>query len=182
MRHATRGGRYLRVADPAWRRPLDPRYAARRGGRWNPPASFPVLYLCATVEVARANVLRRFEGLPYGVLDLHPVRRPALIDTYVRAHRALDAVTNAGLRALGLPTSYPFDARGDRIEWSTTQPIGKRVWDLAEASIACRSASLPRGERGEELAWFVRARADRLRTARRRDFDAWFEGAPSGRR
>ena len=32
-----RGGDYLRVADPAWADPLDGRFSARRGGRWNPP-------------------------------------------------------------------------------------------------------------------------------------------------
>ncbi len=174
MRHVGRGGRYVRVADPGWRRPLDPRYAAERGGRWNPPGSFPVLYLCASIEVARANVLSRFEGLPYGVLDLHAARRPELVDTDIPEHSAVDALTHARLRALGLPASYPFDAAGRRVERWTTQPVGQAAWDEGERSIACRSAALPKGQRGEELAWFVRGRADRLRVAGRRDFDAWF--------
>ena len=36
---------WWRIADPAWSNPLDPDFAWRRGGRWNPPDSFPVLYL-----------------------------------------------------------------------------------------------------------------------------------------
>ncbi len=32
-----------RIADPAWENPLDPGFAGRRGGRWNPPDSFPVV-------------------------------------------------------------------------------------------------------------------------------------------
>jgi len=164
----------VRVADPDWRRPLDPSFAAERGGRWNPPASFPVVYLCATSAVARANVLRRFADLPYGVLDLRPDRLPVLIETDVAEHRAVDVVTDAGCRAAGLPVTYPFDRRGRRTAWERTQPVGTAAWERGEAAIACRSAALPRGGRGEELAWFVRGREDRLTVVRRRRFDAWF--------
>ena len=174
FRHLVRGGRYLRVADPDWRRPLDPTFAAERGGRWNPPASFPALYLCATREVARGNVLRRFSGLPYGMLDLRPERRPVLVDTDVREHRAVDVITDAGCRAAGLPAGYPFDTRGRRIGWRHTQPVGSTAWTQGEPSIACRSAALSRGARGEELAWFPRSADDRLTVARRRSFDDWF--------
>ena len=45
---------------------------AERGGRWNPPESFPVVYLCRSVPVARANVYRKLEGQPYGPEDLRP--------------------------------------------------------------------------------------------------------------
>ncbi len=164
----------MRVADPDWRRPLDPSFAAERGGRWNPPGSFPVVYLCATSAVARANVLRRFADLPYGVLDLRPDRLPVLVETDVPEHRAVDVVTDAGCRAAGLPITYPFDRRGQRAAWERTQPVGTAAWEQGEAAIACRSAALPRGEQGEELAWFVRGREDRLTVARRRLFDAWF--------
>ena len=174
FRHLTRGGRYARVVDPEWRRPLDPSFAAERGGRWNPPSSFPVMYLCAAREVARANVLRRFAGQPYGLLDLQPDRRPALVETDVPEHRAVDVVTDAGCRAAGVPTTYPYDQRGRRIGWQRTQPIGAAARDQGERSIACRSAALPKGERGEELAWFPRAAGDRLRVATRRAFDEWF--------
>lgn len=178
FRHVERGGRYVRVADPAWRRPLDPTFAAARGGRWNPPGSFPVLYLCATVEVARANVLRTFAGLPYGLLDLLPDRRPALVETDVPGRRAVNVVTDAGCRAAGMPISYPFDRRGRVIGWERTRPVGATAWEQGEAAIACRSAALPRSKRGEELAWFVRSRSDRLRSARRHAFDDWFPAAP----
>ncbi|HSL11921.1 MAG TPA: RES family NAD+ phosphorylase [Actinomycetota bacterium] len=174
FRHVTRGGRYSRVVDPDWKRPLDPSFAAERGGRWNPPGSFPVVYLCATREVARANVLRRFDGLPYGVLDLLPERRPALVETDVEPHRAVDVVTDAGCRAAGLPASYPRDGRGRRIAWTRTQPIGEAAWSQGERSVACRSAALAKDERGEELAWFPRETRDRLKVARRRSFDEWF--------
>ena len=107
FRHVVRGGTYLRVADPSWASSLDGRFAAERGARWNPPDSFPVVYLCSTVDIARANVLKRFDGLPYSALDLLPERRPTLVETEVRSHRAVDVVTDAGCRAAGLPTTYP---------------------------------------------------------------------------
>jgi hypothetical protein len=178
FRHVRRGARLVRVADPSWRRPLDPTFAAERGGRWNPPGSFPVVYLCATREVARANVLDRFAGLPYGVLDLHPDRRPVLIETDLPERRFVDVVTDAGCGATGLPRSYPLDGRGRRIAWTRTQPIGTAAWDQGESGIACRSAAMPRDARGEELAWFVRARDDRLRVAARHAFDRWFAPPP----
>ena len=119
FRLVTRGGPYVRVADPAWLRPLDPRFAQERGGRWNPPHSFPVVYLCATRDVARAVVLRRFEGLPYGVVDLLPSRAPVLIATDVPEGRLVDVVGDAGCRAAGLPASYPLDGRGRTIAMGT---------------------------------------------------------------
>ena len=182
FRHVVRRGRYVRVVDPDWRRPLDPGFAAGRGGRWNPPGSFPLLYLCANLEVARALVLNRFAGLPYGLLDLHPHRRPALVETDVPERRMVDLVTDAGCRAAGLPSTYPVDGRGRRVGWTRTQPVGEAAHEQGEAGIACRSAALARGARSEELAWFVRASADRLRTVRRRPFDHWFPRRVVGNR
>ena len=174
FRHVVRGGTYLRVADPSWRSPLDGRFAGERGARWNPPDSFPVVYLCSTVEIARANVLRRFDGLPYSALDLLPDRRPTLIETDVGSHRAVDVITDAGCRAAGLPTTYPRAADGTEIGWDRCRATGRIAWDQGERSIACRSAAARPTDLGEELAWFVRDTADRLRVRRRRAFDDWF--------
>jgi hypothetical protein len=174
FRHVVRGGPYVRIADPSWRRPLDGSYAAERGGRWNPPGSFPAVYLCSTVGVARANVLRRFDGLPYSVLDLLPDRRPVLIETDVREHRAVDVVSDAGCRAAGLPETYPLDADGDEVGWDRCRPVGSAAWEQGEPAIACRSAAARSPDDGEELAWFVRGRGDRLRVRARRAFDDWF--------
>ena len=40
-----RGGVYVRVADPDWDDPLSGEFAKARGGRWNAPGAFPVVYL-----------------------------------------------------------------------------------------------------------------------------------------
>src|SRR3954452_5404247 len=117
MRRIRRAGPYLRVADPRWADSLDGSFAAQRGGRWNPPESFPVVYLCGSAEVARANVYRKLEGQPYGPGDLIPANGPVPVRTSVPAARYLKAVTDAGLRDLGLPKSSPRDSRRRRIPW-----------------------------------------------------------------
>jgi RES domain-containing protein len=173
LRTIRRGGEYLRVADPDWLDPLDPRHAQLRGGRWNPPDSFPVVYLCGSVEVARANVYRKLEGQPYGPEDLDPRAAPVLVATRVREARFADLVTARGLASAGLPATYPLDFRRRPIPWSRCQPVGLAAWEGGHPGIACRSAAQTAAARGEELAWFQRGRR-RLRRGRVRRFEDWF--------
>jgi RES domain len=168
VRTIRRGGPYLRVADPDWDDPLDGRYAAERGGRWNPPESFPVVYLCGSIEVARANVYRRLRGQPYGPEDLRPGAGPILVRTRVPEDRYLNAITEAGLRDLGLPETYPLDSRRRIVPHSRCQPIGLRARDAGLPGIAARSAA---ARDGEELAYFRRRK---LRRGAVRAFDEWF--------
>ena len=168
MRTIRRGGPYLRVADPDWDDPLDGRYAADRGGRWNPPESFPVVYLCRSLEVARANVYRRLRGQPYGPEDLQPGAGPILVRSRVPEDRYLNVVTDAGLRDVGLPVTYPRDSRRRIVPHRRCQQIGLRAWDSGLPGIATRSAAEPAGE---ELAYFGRRK---LRRGSATAFDDWF--------
>ena len=165
MRTIRRGGPYLRVADPDWDDPLDGRYAAERGGRWNPPESFPVVYLTSSVAVARAYVFLKLEAQPYGPEDLR--RGPLLVRTRVPEDRYVNAVTEAGLRDLGLPETYPRDGRGRLVSWRRCQTIGLEAWENGLPGVAARSA---RGD-GEELAYFGRRK---LRRGAVREFTDWF--------
>jgi RES domain len=171
VRTIRRGGPYLRVADPDWEDPLDGRFAADRGGRWNPPESFAVVYLTSSVAVARAYVFQKFEGQPYGPEDLRA--GPVLVRTRVPEDRYVNAVTAAGLRDLGLPETYPLDSRRRLVPWRRCQPIGLRAWEAGLPGVAARSA---RAE-GEELAYFGRRK---LRRGAVRSFDQWFWGEPPG--
>lgn len=173
FRHVERGGRYLRVADPSWVRPLDGRYARDRGGRWNPPGSFAVVYLFQALDVARSFVLGRFEGHPYSAFDLRPEAGPDLVETDVPPDRFVDVVTDDGCRAAGLPTSYPREADGSTVPHERCRPIGQAAFDQGEPGIACRSATARPNDAGEELAWFDRGPRG-LRTRRRRPFPDWF--------
>jgi hypothetical protein len=90
-RHIARSGRYLRVADPSWSDPLDPDHARERGGRWNPPHSFAVLYLNRDRQTARRNVDRLLADQPYGPEDLDPTEAFVLV-AFARGRKRRRAV------------------------------------------------------------------------------------------
>lgn len=156
FRFIRRGGEHFRIADPSWTNPPSGRYAQQRGGRWNPPGSFPVVYLNAAVNVARANVQRRFAGLPYGPESLDPLTAPVLITTHVAYAGYVDILTDEGCAAAGLPETYPLDD-SEEISWEQCQSIGLQAWKDEAPGIACRSAAIPTPPFGEELAWFERS-------------------------
>jgi hypothetical protein len=173
FRHVRRGGRYLRVADPTWLRPLDGRYARERGGRWNAPGSFAVAYLFGAIDVARSFVLTRFDGHPYSAFDLRPESGPDLVETDVPEDRFVDVITDEGCRSAGLPATYPREEDGSPVPHERCQPIGGAAFDADEPGIACRSATARARDEGEELAWFARGPRG-LRTRRRLAFADWF--------
>jgi RES domain-containing protein len=167
-----REGRYYRVVDPTWRDPFDGSDSRQRGGRWNAPNTFPVVYLNRDISTARAFVMHKFRGLPYGPELLRPDQAPMLVATDLARDTYVDVVTEAGCVAVGLPATYPLDATGALVPWAECQPIGQRVWDAGERGIACRSASLPGGV--EELAYFTGAETARLEESSRWQFHRWF--------
>jgi len=167
-----RGGRYLRVADPDWDDPLSGEYAQSRGGRWNPPGAFPVVYLNRDERVARANVLHRFAGLPYGPEDLDPATAPILVDADVPHAHYVDVVTDEGCAAAGLPSTYPRDESGAAVSHEGCRPVGEAAWGAGLPGIACRSAAPAAPTDGEELAWF--ARGSSLTPTEVRPFGDWF--------
>jgi len=169
-----RAGRYYRVADPWWDDPLNPSFASRNGGRWNPPG-ISVLYLSGSVEVARANVDRLFVGLPYGPEDLDSAACPILVEVVIPPDEYVDAVTGEGLNRLGLPKSYPLDAGGRIVPHSACRPIGLAAYEDGEPGIACRSAAP--GANGEELVWFALPERAIPPRGQARSFDEWFWGS-----
>jgi hypothetical protein len=167
----------VRVADPHWLDPLDGRYAAEHGGRWNAPGSFPVVYLTRGLPGARAYVRHKFADRPYGPELLAPEEAPVLVETELPEERYVDAVTAADCEAVGLRKTYPRDSAGTEVPWTRCQPIGQRAWDAGELGIACRSAV--GAVAGEELAWFHRERRAALPLRRRLPFEEWYWPAAS---
>lgn len=172
MRTISRGGEYCRVADPSWTDPLTGQFAKERGRRWNPPGSFPVVYLNRDEVVARANVARLYAGKPYGPEDFRRTPAPDLVTVEVERADYVDIVTADGCEAAGLPRSYPIDAGGTMVPHEICQPIGQAAWEAGLPGIACRSAAPGAPADGEELAWFARGR--RLAPLAVRKFADWF--------
>lgn len=173
-----RGGTYLSVADPSWANPLDGSLSAGAGGRWNPPGSFPVVYLFSHVDVARSFVIAKHQGFPYSVTDLRPDRQPDLVQTSVRDESFVDVLTDSGCAAAGLPKTYPRDHAKRAIGWDRCRPAGEAAWNQGESGVACRSATARRTDSGEELAWFQRRR--RLKKGGVQPFEDWFPSAALG--
>lgn len=143
---------WLRVADQTWDDPLDPTFAKRRGGRWNPPNSYATLYLNEDIDTARAQIHQMLAGSPIRPDDLD--RGYVLIAATLPARQEVaDGTTDTGLSALGLPDTYPLDSSGHVIPHEVCQPIGATVEELGLRGVRSRSAATPDGT-GRELAWF----------------------------
>jgi hypothetical protein len=168
------GHEWLRIADPRWRDPLDPSFAQRVGGRWNPPLSYPTLYLNEDLVTARINLGAFVARWPYEPEDLRNDSGPVLVTaTLPRTQRVADVHSRAGVAAVGLPPSYPRTADDEPVARETCQPIGRAAKDAGLRGVRCRSARAPLGA-GRELAWFpatVRSRARHVATFQ---YEDWF--------
>jgi len=170
------GTTWWRIADAAWTNPLDEKYAQRRGGRWNPPDSFPTLYLNEDVVTARLNLRAFIAQWPYEPEDLRDDTGPVLVGvTLPRSQVVCDAHSREGVRAAGLPDSYPHEKDGSVVAHERCQPIGAAARAAGLRGVRARSAQVRDGA-GRELAWFpatARSSAQRQQTL---SFDAWFYG------
>jgi hypothetical protein len=174
-----RRGSYSRLAEPSWGDPLDTNYLSERGGRWNPPGSFGVLYLNRDVRMARRQAQHKLSGHPYGVEDLDEAEQHDLIDVEVAERDWLDCVTAAGLEAVGLPVTYPRHRNGRPVRHANCQPIGQAAFDDGRPGIAGRSAATGASPTDEELGVFDRGVDISVQMTGRLPFADWFWGAPS---
>jgi hypothetical protein len=171
-----RGGVYNRLAEPDWVDPLDTSYSKDRGGRWNAPGSFGVLYLNPDERMARVQVALRLAGRPYGIEDLDPAEQHDLVTVRVSRAVRLDCVTDEGLAAVGLPTTYPLDSGGRLVGHDVCQLVGQQAYDAGRTGIACRSAAAGTESDDEELAVFD-THAATVELTGRQPFADWFLGA-----
>lgn len=154
---------WLRVADPDWHDPIDPSYSARAGGRWNAENTVPTLYMCDTTETARGQVRRLFADRFVDVEDLTDTA-VTLIAVNIPAGTGVDAHTDAGLTALGLPVTYPHTSTGKPVSHTTCQPIGARMYSAGFDGVCARSAAPGARPTNIELAWFPRGRTPTITT------------------
>ncbi|MCB1686281.1 MAG: RES family NAD+ phosphorylase [Pseudomonadales bacterium] len=170
------GWRWWRIAEAVWSDPLDPDYARTRGGRWNPPESFPTLYLNEDQVTARHNLRRFIARWPYEPEDLRADTGPVLAAALLpRDQTVCDAHTPAGIAALDLPATYPVDRAGRAVPHARCQPIGVRVKDQGLRGVRARSAQTVDGV-GRELAWFPASTRSRARLVAIETFDEWYWG------
>lgn len=73
--------------------------ARRLGGRFNPPSSFPVLYLCSTRTCASSELKRQAERQSIALSQLLPRE---LWVVRARLRRVLDLTRDANLQTLGV--------------------------------------------------------------------------------
>ena len=113
----------MRVAKRDWADPLDASFAGVHGGRWNPPGSWPTLYLNRDLDTARAQMGRLLEGTFAEPEDLSD---DAFVLVAARLPRevVVDVVSAAGVNAAGLPSSYPLNANGSVVSHRRCQAVG----------------------------------------------------------
>jgi hypothetical protein len=148
--------------------------------RWN-KASFPALYCCCSVPVARA-VARDILKLG-GVLlaDLQPDHHPRLLE--IRwAGTVVDVISNEGINSAGFAPTYPAGVDKDETRQRAETWHGQKGVE----GVVCRSASLARLGRSEwrgahepwgELAIFVSKATEQPRLIRHHDELEWLDPA-----
>jgi len=165
---------WWRIADGDWKDPLDPGYAKVFGGRWNPPQSFPTVYLNEDLVTARINLRLFMARWPYEPEDLRDDTGPVLVGAQLpRRQRVADVHTREGVASVELPATYPLDERGELVPRARCQPIGQRARELGFRGVRCRSARAPNGA-GRELAWFPATSRSRARRTQTFPFERWF--------
>jgi len=159
------GHLWLRVCSPEWTDPFDGRFAAQRGGRWNPPGSWPTLYLSRDLATARLQIVRLLEGTSVTPDDLTDDAFDLVAAGLPRAQDVVDVVTAEGVAAAGVPATYPVDVGGVRVAHAACQVIGVEAHEDGLDGVECRSAASSAGT-GRELAWWPRGRKVRPRGGR----------------
>jgi RES domain-containing protein len=107
--------------------------ARRRGGRFNPAHSFPVLYLCTTRPCVVAEFTRQVERQGLSIEGFLP--------------REVDRVTASLTKVLDLTDTTVLEALGVvadelvRDDWSLTQEIGQAAYEHKFQAILSRSAT-----------------------------------------
>ncbi len=162
---------WLRLTQPHYEDPFDTTFAQQRGGRWNPPTSWPTLYLNEDLATAHAQVRHLFVGRgiePDDLGDDAPIMLAAA--KLPERQQAADVFTSAGLAAAGLDSGHPLARDGVPIQRDITQAIGAEVHGAGLGGVRCRSAT----GAGCELAWFPAAAANvRPVWARPLPYGAW---------
>jgi hypothetical protein len=89
---------WLRVVKPSYADPFDMSYAQEQGGRWNPPRSWPTLYVNEDMPTVHAQVLHMFldRGIhPDDIDDDAPILLAAAV--LPEGQQVADVISEAGV-------------------------------------------------------------------------------------
>jgi RES domain-containing protein len=126
-------GEAFRHMAAQWDDPLSGEGARIQGGRFNPPDSFPVLYLCATRPCAAAELRLRGERLVIGVEGLLP---RVLYRYDVSLDQVLDLTSGETLDHLGITTAQIIGA-----DLTIPRQIGESAHATGSQAIRAPSAT-----------------------------------------
>ena len=113
--------------------PMSGEGARMQGGRFNPPASFAVLYLCSTRACAVAEFLSTANRHPIGPAAFLP---RVLYRYEIALSSTLDLTDPAILAHLGMTAQQLVDD-----DWSVTQDIGRLAHEFGYQAVANPSAT-----------------------------------------
>jgi RES domain-containing protein len=113
--------------------PLSGEGARIHGGRFNPPESYPALYLCTTRACALAE-LRRLAGRQ--VIGLAGLLPRTLYRYEIFVQQVLDLTSTEVLSALGVTEAQVIGP-----DWTLPQQIGAAAHDSGWQAIIARSAT-----------------------------------------
>lgn len=123
---------------------------------------------------ARLNLRAFIAVWPYEPEDLRTDTGPVLVGaTLPRDQRACDAHSPAGVKAAGLPSTYPRDGAGALVPHAVCQPIGRRVKQAGLRGVRSRCAQSRDGA-GRELAWFPATARSIAKPRKTLSFDEWY--------
>jgi RES domain-containing protein len=131
--HTPYVGEAFRHVAPRWKDPLSGDGARINGGRFNPPDSFPVLYLCATRSCAVAELHLRGTRLVFGVEGLLPRE---LYRYDVAFDRVLDLTSDETLSHLGVTTDQVIG-----VDLTIPRRIGESAHATGSQAILAPSAT-----------------------------------------
>ena len=136
-----------------------------------------MLYLNEDRMTARLNLLAFIADWPYEPEDLRDDMGPILVGCTLPSRQVVcDAHSAAGLRAAGLPASYPLDEAGEVVPRARCQAIGVQARAAFLRGVHARSARSRDGA-GRELAWFPASMRSRARRGATLAFSEWFWSA-----
>jgi hypothetical protein len=156
---------------------LSASYSVLHGNRWNTTDGPVTLYTFTALSSARSFEVAQsvFYGRP--LEDRPPEELPDLV-IFNASLSVTNVATSAGLASFNLPVTYPVGFQTPDC-YTTTQPIGQRIFEAGALGLVTRSATLTRWD-GPMVDWAEIA----IFTERFQDFalvarypwEAWFGG------